>query len=210
MTFSLFYVILFLKKKKGSFIVETKIVKTIRNNKECVGYADVFNEIDLKTITDIYFKWKKLNKEVQSLGSRRINLPEIISEGLACLVLNLVRTNATNFSNIGSTSFDCLDVNTGTTYQLKAVSTLQENEYGGLSSFGPRSEADKIILLHFICEKDRVDFYLCDENIDEIKVNKDETFKQQCEKGKRPRFKLLQRLKENKTEPMLTWFLEEK
>lgn len=190
--------------------METKIVKTIRNNKECVGYADVFNEIDLKTITDIYFKWKKLNKEVQSLGSRRINLPEIISEGLACLVLNLVRTNATNFSNIGSTSFDCLDVNTGTTYQLKAVSTLQENEYGGPSSFGPRSEADKIILLHFICEKDRVDFYLCDENIDEIKVNKDETFKQQCEKGKRPRFKLLQRLKENKTEPMLTWFLEEK
>ena len=189
--------------------MKTALIKITKNEKESSGYADIFTKDDEKAITDIYFQWKKLNLDIQSLNSRRVNLPEIISEGLACIAMNLVRTNNTNFSNIGSTSFDCLSPDTGITYQIKAVSTLTEKECGGPTSFGPRSEADKIILLHFICELDRVDFYFCDENIDEIKVNKKETFKQQCETGRRPRFSLLKKLKEKGIKPSLTWYFGE-
>ena len=100
-----------------------------------------------------------------SLESRRTNLPEIISEGLACILFNACRTNNKKFKC--HSSFDCVDEN-GTSYQIKAVSTLSKNEEGGPTSFGPKSEWDKLVLMHFICENDTVEIYLFDKNIQDI------------------------------------------
>jgi Bsp6I restriction endonuclease. len=114
---------------------------------------------------------------------------------MSAYLFNLARTNASNFSNLEHSSFDCLDVNTGLSYQIKAVSTITADEIGGPTSFGPRSEFDKLLLVHVICEENRMLFFDCTEQLDNIMVNKKETFKDQCLAGKRPRFSLLKKLR---------------
>jgi hypothetical protein len=79
-----------------------------------------------------------------------------------------------------SSSFDCIDPNDGKTYQIKAVSTMSKKEYGGPTSFGPHSEYDVLILVHIVVDEDRAYFYIFDENINNIMVNKTETFADQC------------------------------
>ena len=41
------------------------------------------------------------------------------------------------------------------------------------------------------CEEDKMYFYKFNENINNIRLNATETFKDQCDKGLRPRFNLL-------------------
>ena len=55
------------------------------------------------------------------------------------------------------------------------------------------------------CEKDKMYFYQIGEDIDNIKMNKNETFKEQCDRGIRPRMNLLPLVKKNKT-PILGYF----
>lgn len=165
------------------------------------GSGDFFDKKDLKTFCSIYFDWKNLNTEVEQLGSRRINIPEILSEGLASYLLNLARTNNVHFEGVKTTSFDCINPLNGITYQIKAVSTKTEMECGGPSSFGPRSEADAIILMHFICNDDKINFYLIKDEISGIMVNRKQNFQDQCEEGRRPRFSLLKKLIEQNRKP---------
>ena len=150
-----------------------------------------------------------MNEIVVKMNSRRINLPEIISEGLSSLLFNLVRTNNTSFTNITKVSFDCLNPSTGKTYQIKAVSTLTEKENGGPTSFGPRSEADVLILAHFICEENKVKFYQFEEDLEDFKVNKTETFREQCLQGRRPRFSLLKEIKKQNLIPIKEYIFGE-
>ena len=87
--------------------MKTKKITFNRENKECSGYVDIFDNSDFKTLNSLYFDWKKMNEVVVNMHSRRINLPEIISEGLSSLLFNLVRTNNTSFTNIAKVNFDC-------------------------------------------------------------------------------------------------------
>lgn len=155
------------------------------------GYGDYFSDNDLEMFSRIYYSYKDLNSLLTTMGSRRSNLPEILSEGLCCYLLGLYRTNNVRFIGLESSSFDCIDPVAGTTYQIKAVSTLDKNSFGGPTSFGPRSESDKLLLAHFICNDDVVVIYEYTDDINDFYVNKKETFAQQCAQGKRPRFSLL-------------------
>lgn len=176
-----------------------------KDNIDHTGVVDQFTKKDLSLLKEIYFSWKETNEKICSLGARRMTLPEILSEGLACVLLNLVRVNGKNNTTLKSNSFDCLDINKGETYQIKAVSTLNENEIGGPTSFGPKSEYDKLILMHFICNTDEVRFYIFDDNIQNIKVNKNETFEEQCLKGRRPRFSLLEKILDLNIKPFCSF-----
>ena len=152
-----------------------------------------------------YFTWKRINERQQDYGARRINFPESISEGLGCYSLNLLRTNKTEIKGAISSSCDAISPITGLTYQFKACSTTKTKPTGSPSSFGPRSMYDRLIYLHMDCEKDKMYFYQIGEDIDNIKMNKNETFKEQCDRGIRPRMNLLPLVKKNKT-PILGYF----
>lgn len=184
--------------KKNIFVIE--------NGEKYYGTGDYFDEIDYQKLKKIYYSYKQLNEEIVSLESRRANLPEIVSEGLACILFNACRTNNKKFKC--HSSFDCVDEN-GTSYQIKAVSTLSKNEEGGPTSFGPKSEWDKLVLMHFICENDIVEIYLFDKNIQDIYVNKTQTFAEQCLQGRRPRFSLLKKCHEMKIVPFMTFSFKE-
>ena len=155
-------------------------------------------ELKNELIAD-YFTWKKINERQVAYGSRRINFPESISEGLGCYSLNFLRTNKTEIKGAPSCSCDAIDPITGLTYQFKACSTVGPKPQGSPSTFGPRSEYDVLVYLHMNCEEDKMYFYHFREDIDNIKVNKKETFKDQCDRGIRPRFNLLPTIKRNKT-----------
>ena len=185
-------------------------INFIKNNVQCKGTGDIFEQTDENHFNQIYFLWKELNKDLIALNSRRSNLPEILSEGLTAYLFNLARTNNTTFKGLPHSSFDCIDPKIGKTYQIKAVSTLTDTEYGGPTSFGPRSEWDELILAHFICETNVVNFYKFTDNINDIQVNAKETFADQCACGKRPRFSLLKEVLKTNMEPFYTYKFKER
>jgi len=70
--------------------------------------VQVFEELDRSRLFDIYKDWRKLCKNLSSIRSRSINLPEGLSEGAFCLEMKAVRMIET----IGgaNTSFDCFNL----------------------------------------------------------------------------------------------------
>lgn len=187
--------------------METKTVIVNRGGLVCKGMADFFTKEDEVALNNLYFSWKNFNEEVVKFNSRRMNLPEIISEGLTCILFDLVRTNATNFTNMSKCDFDCLDVRNGNTIQVKAASSITGKKVGP-TSFGPQSEYDILYFSHFDCDNDKVDFYLIDEDLSEIIVKKStkETFSMQQAQGRRPRFNLLDFVIKMKKEPIKTYY----
>lgn len=178
----------------------------ISDGQKHYGRGVSFNKEDYIRIRAIYFNYKNLNQEIIKLESRRINLPEIISEGMACILLGAYRTNNKNFSC--HSSFDCVDKN-GVSYQIKAVSTLSKSDFGGPTSFGPKSEWNELILMHFICDEDIIEIYHFNENIQNIYVNKTQTFSDQCAEGRRPRFSLLKKCHEMNIKPSIVFSFRE-
>ena len=177
---------------------KVKFNVTREDGKNYSGTGILFTEALKKELVDDYFIWKKINERQEAYGARRLNFPESISEGLGCYSLNLLRTNKTEIKGANSSSCDAIDPNTGLTYQFKACSTVGLNPKGSPSSFGPRSESDVLIYLHMDCEEDKMYFYEFNENINGIRLNATETFKDQCDKGLRPRFNLLPIIKRDK------------
>ena len=44
---------------KGINKMKTKKITFNRENKECSGYVDIFDNSDFKTLNSLYFDWKK-------------------------------------------------------------------------------------------------------------------------------------------------------
>ena len=159
--------------------MKKKIVH-MKNGEKVSG--DFFDKNDFKILIDIFKDWVKINKRLTSLGGRSINVPEILSEAIYCIHFGAVRTNGTGYS------YDCVDINTGEGIQVKSSSIKFD-----LTSFGPRSKWDKLIFVDFASNGEIdgiVKFYHIDENIYDIVLNKSkaETFKDQQNQGRRPRF----------------------
>ena len=166
------------------------------DGKRYYGDGQLFTESVKNELVKDYFDWKRINERQKAYQARRLNFPESISEGLSCYCLGLLRTNKTVIHGAISSSCDAINPNTGLTYQIKACSTIEKNPTSGSpSTFGPRSEADELFYLHMDCNEDKMYFYRVSENIENIMVNKSQTFKDQCDEGRRPRFDLLPRVK---------------
>ena len=110
-----------------------KIKTKLKNGQVVIG--DQFDMNDYTKFVIIFKSWLKINKLLQSLGGRSMNVPDVISEGLYCYFFNAVRTNGTAYS------YDAVDLVTHEGIQVKSTSIDDD-----LTSFGPRSSWDVLIL----------------------------------------------------------------
>jgi hypothetical protein len=163
------------KMKKESVVM--------RNHTSVEG--DAFDLNDFKKIQEIFKKWLEINKMLNDLEGRKLNVPDVFSEALFSLAFNAVRTNNT------AHSYDCVLRKTGEGIQVKSASIAND-----CTSFGPTSTWDLLYFADFAPNggiDGVVKFYkIEDEWVYNLVLNqsKNETFKQQQEQRRRPRFSM--------------------
>ena len=184
------------KSHRKAFVCENDSSKT--------GVGDFFTMEDLEAINNCYAQWKLFNEQSLIYGCRRLNLPELLTEGLASALLEMPRTNNVPLKNIGE-SADLVDLVTGAEVQIKGISTTGDEE-GGPTSFGPRTEFGRFIVVHVKTDEDMAYFYELDaKEYKTWKVNKKETIEDQQMAGKRPRVTILPILKKENIQPFMVY-----
>jgi len=143
---------------------------------------------DRKLLKDLYSDWKKLNDRLKAISTRGINLPETISENAFALfskdIFRVVSVKGMKCS------FDCINIKTGSRIQIKASSVASD-----LTSFGPRSEWDELFFLDFSKGDGSFKAYNIKPNwIYKHMVNKTQSFQQQQEENRRPRFSIIKEI----------------
>lgn len=152
---------------------------------------------DKTLLKTLYFDWKNLNDRLKEIGTRGINLPETISENAFALFfddcMRVVKLKGMKCS------FDCINIKTGSRIQIKASSVASD-----LTSFGPRSEWDELFFLDFSKGDGSFKTYKIEPDwIYNFQVNKNQTFKQQQEQARRPRFSIIENIiKPKKLKPI--------
>ncbi|MFC1978752.1 Bsp6I family type II restriction endonuclease [Chloroflexota bacterium] len=152
-------------------------------------YVDVltYDNSDRAFLKKVYTNWRSLCSDLAELESRGVNLPEGLSEASFCLEMNTVRVIG-GISGANS-SFDCYNPKTTERIQVKACSVIPD-----LTSFGPKSEWDKIYFVDFFRQgkwDGSFDIYLIDNSdIYNYPVNAGQTLKDQQLEGRRPRFSI--------------------
>lgn len=152
----------------------------LKNGKIVEG--DFFEKEDLITLKNVFLGWLKINKETKSLNGRGINLPDVFTESLFCLLFDCIRTNDT------AKSYDCVRISDGAGIQIKSTTILED-----CTSFGPKSTWDELYFMDFAPNgrvDGKIDIYKIDRCLDNIKVNRTQTFKEQQKEGRRPRFSI--------------------
>jgi hypothetical protein len=159
------------KYKIGNKIVEAKVT--------------ILEKQDKGLLKRLYADWKNLNDRLKAISTRGINLPETISENAFCLFFSdYVRVVKLKK---GKCSFDCINTKTGERIQIKATSVKSD-----LTSFGPRSEWDSLFFLDFSTGNGSFKVYKIEQDwIYNHQVNKLQTFRQQQEQSRRPRFSII-------------------
>lgn len=179
--------------------IEEKISKLPEGDIACSYF--IFDEDDKKEITKIYTNWCEINKKLKAYGARTINIPELLSESVYCMFTNSGRLKSCEYSKV-NTSWDCYNFDTNKRVQVKATSVAED-----LTSFGPRSEWDTLIFCDFYVEgkfDGSFRFYeIPNDKVYSHKVNKNQTFKEQQEAGRRPRFSITKDIiRKNKINPI--------
>jgi hypothetical protein len=155
------------------------------NGKRIKAKVTIPEKDDKKVLREIYFKWKELNDSFKKISTRGMNIPDTLTENAFCLFFpEYVRVAKIEGEKC---SFDCISTKTGEKVQIKAASI-----YPDLSTFGPKSEYDRL----FFCDFSKGDgsFVVYDVPINEIKkveVKKGLTFEERQAEGKRPRFSII-------------------
>ncbi|MEI7425764.1 MAG: Bsp6I family type II restriction endonuclease [Candidatus Moraniibacteriota bacterium] len=159
-----------------------------------------FSKKDATTFKKLFDIWVKLNNGLSKYG-RKVNIPEVLSEGMFCIFSDSVRYQR-KLKGKGSASFDTINLKTGEREQIKASSIESD-----LTSFGPKSEWDKLYFMNFYNNGNpdgTFDVYEIPSHlIYEHKVNSGQTMKSQQEEKRRPRFSIMKDIiKPNKIEPL--------
>jgi len=153
--------------------------------------ALTFNKTDRQTLKNIYTDWRNLCTQLNAVGARGVNLPEGLSESAFCLEMGAVRV--TSSISGANSSWDCYDIKRQKRIQVKACSVLPD-----LTSFGPNSQWDEIYFVDFYRQGNwdgTFDIYQINtSDIYSHKVNQNQTFKQQQQQGRRPRFSIYKEL----------------
>ena len=124
----------------------------------------IYNEFNQIVIDDAridetcnaYFKWKDLNTYISNNSHRGMNMPDAISEPMACYCLGFLW-------NRGSEVGDATDPKNNRKIEFKATSRFD----GDLSSFGPKCQFDDLIFLRFKLDDNLLYIY-------DLKINSDE------------------------------------
>lgn len=148
-----------------------------------IVFGDYFDDVDYEKIKNIFKKWQEINGDLKTLGGRALNVPDVVSEAIYCYFFDAVRTNNT------AKSYDAVNIKNHNGVQVKSTSI--END---LTSFGPRSTWDELFFIDFAPNgkvDGNVDIYKIDFNMKKLVLNnKGETFADQQEQGRRPRFSI--------------------
>ncbi|MDC1114074.1 Bsp6I family type II restriction endonuclease [Methylophilaceae bacterium] len=166
-----------------------KINQSINIPEGCFNVdLDIFDQSDLIQLKNLYTQWNNLSSLLTSVGGRRLNLPEVISEGVVCVHFGAGRLNGGG-SGFNS-SWDCFQAKGNRRIQVKASSVKKD-----LTSFGPRSVWDDLYFVHFFPNGKYDGSYeiykIPSEKIYSFRVNKNQTFKEQQQQEKRPRFSII-------------------
>ena len=162
-------------------------IKTKVFGEQCSLDVMDFTKADGKKWKSTFDLWRGLKMGMRDYRSREPNFPEGLSEVAFCLWSGSSRfISAYGLSN---TSFDTFNTKTGKAEQIKACSV--END---LTSFGPKSKWDDLYFLDFY-NGGKVDgcfdiYKIKSDYIYKMKVNKNQTLKDQQGEKRRPRFSL--------------------
>ncbi len=141
---------------------------------------------DFKEFKRIYKEWSELNKAIENLGGRTLNVPDLLSEGLFAYLFDFYRTNGSK----NSKGYDVYDVINKKGIQIKSCSIEDD-----LTSFGPKTHWDLIYFMKFhpTSEDGLVEIYdISHFDFANLILNKseNETFEDQQKQGRRPRFSI--------------------
>mgnify|MGYP001158471112 CR=1 FL=1 len=161
-----------------------------------------FEKEDRSKLYSIYNDWRGLCEDLYAIEARGVNLPEGLSESSFCLEMDYFRITK-SISGV-NTSFDAYDPNSYSRVQVKACSVLPD-----LTSFGPKSVWDKLYFVDFYRGGEwngKFDIYLIENSfIYNHNVNKNQTFKEQQDQKRRPRFSIYKEIiKKNLLKPFKT------
>jgi hypothetical protein len=177
--------------------IENKEI-TLDNHKIEIQIAHL-NKDDGKEFKRLFDLWKKLNQGLEKYG-RKVNIPEVISEGMFCVFSGSVRY-LKKTKGKGKVSFDTINIEKSRREQIKATSI--END---LTSFGPRAEWDDLYFVDFYNNgklDGTFDVYLIPNDIIySNKVNKKQTMEQQQKEKRRPRMSIKEIIENNKIKPI--------
>lgn len=165
----------------------------------CLELMD-FNKSDGKKWKKLFDMWKILKFGMRDYKSREPNFPEGLSEVAFSLYSGSKRF--ISLQGKSSASFDTFNTKTNRAEQIKACSVESD-----LTSFGPDSKWDDLYFLDFY-NKGKLDgtfnVYKVPSNlIYDMKVNKNQTMKEQQLQGRRPRFSITDKIiKEQNLKPI--------
>ena len=176
--------------------------KTKVFGEECHVELMHFNQKDKKEWKKLFDSWKKLKFGLREYEAREPNFPEGLSEVAFCLYSDSNRF--ISLTGNANSSFDTFNLETGKAEQIKACSVEKD-----LTSFGPNSKWDDIYFLDFYNDG-KVDgtfnvYKVPTDWIYNMKVNSTQTFKDQQNEGRRPRFSIKDKIiKDKKLKPIAT------
>lgn len=130
---------------------------------------------------ELYFLWKHLNDRIKEHYPRGVNLHEAITEPICCYVNGFLLS-------LGEGSEDAIIPATEELVQIKATSNFDSD----LTSFGPNSNFDYLHFVRLNQKEDKMYLYnIPIENLKTTKVNANETYEEQQNQGRRPRFSII-------------------
>lgn len=148
--------------------------------------------VEFQTIKKGYQSWKSLNEIISGeMDSRKVNLPEAISENIACYAMGYER----NMDSSG----DAKD-KFGNLIEVKATANFNSD----LSSFSPDTHFDKLIFVRLNLDEDKAYIYdlgLNGEEFGKLSVSKTETVADQQRQNRRPRLSLIKYINDNGLTP---------
>ena len=149
---------------------------------------DFFDQSDFSNIKSLYNQWNNLSNLLVKNGGRRLNIPEVLSEGIVCIHFGAGRLTASKGKF--NSSWDCYQINNHRRIQVKATSVGTD-----LTSFGPRSVWDDLYFVSFFpygkYDGSYEIFKIPNNLIHNFQVSKTQTFKQQQKANRRPRFSII-------------------
>ena len=170
-----------------------EIIKKKANvfGEECELELITFDKSDKREWKKLFDMWRNLKIGLKNYKSRQPNFPEGLSEVAFCLYSGSKRL--VSLKGKSSASFDTFNLKKQRAEQIKACSI-----YPDLTSFGPKSVWDDLYFLDFFNEG-KLDgtfnlYKIPTEMIYNIKVNKNQTFQQQQEQGRRPRLRIQKKI----------------
>lgn len=158
---------------------------------DCLVELMSFDENDGIKWKELFDQWRGLKMGMRDYKSREPNFPEGLSEVAFCLYSGSKRFISLHGSS--SSSFDTFNTETGRAEQIKASSVAED-----LTSFGPRSRWDDLYFLDFYNNNQldgRFNVYkIPSELIYGMRVNRNQTMREQQETGRRPRFSIVKEI----------------